>query len=366
MEVGIIGLSQSGKTTIFNALSKGSSSTNLSPALANKINFGVAKVPDIRMKPLQEMFKPQKTTYAEVRYTDLPTSSDRTSRDQGITGESLNLLQRTDAIVNVVRAFDNPVVPHIEGSIDPKRDLQNMTMDLVLSDLLIIERRLTKLSGELKNTKAADKDNKSREYSTLQRIQEQLELEIPIRDQEIATDEAKLFENYQFLTSKPMLIIFNIPDTDSDQADSLEKELKLTYAKVKIDVVTMCGSLEMELSEIEDEEAEEFRNNMHLQEPGLYRAIRSSYQLLGLTSFFTVGPDEVKAWTIDKNLAASKAAGKIHSDIERGFIRAEVISYDHLMECGGIPEAKKKGLLRLEGKTYPVQDGDVINFLFNV
>ena len=153
MEVGIIGLSQSGKTTIFTALSKGSSSTNLSPALANKINFGVAKVPDIRMKPLQEMFKPQKTTYAEVRYTDLPTSSDRTSRDQGITGESLNLLQRTDAIVNVVRAFDNPVVPHIEGSIDPKRDLQNMTMELVLSDLLIIERRLTKLSGELKNTK---------------------------------------------------------------------------------------------------------------------------------------------------------------------------------------------------------------------
>jgi len=366
VEIGIVGLPKCGKTTVFNALSKGDADISPSSASATKPNLGMAKVHDSRLSPLVEMFHPQRTVPAEVKYIDFPKAPEGPTRSQGIAGEFLNLLQRTDALLHVVRAFHDPSVPHVEGGVDPHRDLDAMDLELAFADLAILERRVERLESELKSAKANERDAKIREHATLDRIKSELEREIPIREQQLSTEEAKLLENFQFLTAKPMLIVWNIGEENVSESSALEEKLKLQYSKPGVEVVALCGKLEMDLAEMEDEEAEEFRSDMGLQEPGLHRAIRTSYELLGLVSFFTVGTDEVRAWTIDRYTPALKAAGKIHTDIERGFIRAEVISYEHLTECGSLAEGKKRGLFRLEGKTYKVQDGDVINFLFNV
>lgn len=366
MEIGIVGLPKCGKTTVFNALSKGYADINPSSASATKPNLGTAKVLDSRLRPLEEMFHPQKTTPAEVRYIDFPKAPEGLTRTQGIAGEFLNLLQRTDALLHVVRAFHDPSVPHIEGSVDPHRDLAAMNLELAFADLSILERRVERLGSELKSAKANEREAKLREHAFLDRIKGELEGEVPIREQQLSAEEARLMENFRFLTAKPMLIVWNIGEEDVAQAAEMEERLRIQYSRPGVEVVTLCGKLEMELAEMEEVEAEEFRDDMGLQESGLHRVIRSSYGLLGLVSFFTVGADEVKAWTIARDTPALKAAGKIHSDIERGFIRAEVISYHHLTECGSLAEGRKRGQLRLEGKTYKVQDGDVINFLFNV
>lgn len=366
MEIGIVGLPKCGKTTVFNALSKGYADINPSSASVTKPNLGIAKVIDSRLRPLEEMFHPKKTVPAEVKYIDFPKAPDGPTKSQGIAGEFLNLLQRTDALLHVVRAFQDPSVPHVEGKVDPHRDLAAMDLELAFADLAILERRVERLEGELKSTKTSEREPKLREHAALDRIKGELEREVPIREQQLSDEEAKILANFQFLTAKPMLIVWNIGEEDVAQAAAIEEQLKLQYSKPGVEIVALCGKLEMDLAEMDDEEAEEFRSDMGLQEPGLQRAIRSSYQLLGLVSFFTVGADEVRAWTIDRDIPAVKAASKIHTDIERGFIRAEIISYDHLIQCGSLAEGKKKGLLRLEGKTYKVQDGDIINFLFNV
>jgi GTP-binding protein YchF len=366
LEFGIVGLAKCGKTTVFNALSRGRADVSPSSVSATKPNLGVAKVEDPRLWPLVEMFRPRKTVPAEVRYTDFPGTPEGLTKSQGIAGEFLNLLQRTDALLHVVRAFQNPTVPHVDGEIDPHRDLAVMDLELAFADLAILERRVERLEGELKGAKAQERERRLREHVTLDRIKGELERETPIREQQLSADEAKLLDNFQFLTAKPMLIVWNIGEEDASEASALEEYLNSRYSRPGVEVVVLCGTLEMDLTEMDEHEAEEFRSAMGLQEPGLHRAIRASYQLLGLASFFTVGPDEVRAWTIDRDTLAVKAAGKIHTDIERGFIRAEVISYDHLIQCGSLAEGRKKGLLRLEGKAYPVQDGDVVNFLFNV
>ena len=366
MEIGIVGLPKCGKTTAFNALSGGSAAIAASSVSANKPNLGVAKVHDSRLKPLVEMFHPQRTVPAEVKYIDFSGAPEGLTRSQGIAGEFLNLLQGTDALLHVVRVFQDPSVPHIEGDVDPHRDLIAMDLELAFADLAILERRVERLESELKSAKAHEREAKLQEHATLDRIKRELEREVPIREQRLSLEEAKLLENFQFLTAKPMLIFWNIGEEDVAQSSILEEDLRSHYARPGVEVVALCGKLEMDLAEMEGAEAEEFRSAMGLQEPALHRAIRSSYHLLGLVSFFTVGADEVKAWTIKEITPAVKAAGKIHTDIERGFIRAEIISFDHLVQCGSLAEGRKKGLLRLEGKTYTVQDGDIINFLFNV
>lgn len=366
MEIGIVGLPKSGKTTIFNALSKGDADITTASVSATKPNLGVAKVHDPRLKPLEDIFHPQKTVPAEVRYIDFPKASEGLTRTQGIGGEFLNLLQRADALLHVVRAFEDPSVPHVEGSVDPHRDLAVMDLELAFADLAILERRVERLEGELKSTKSHEREAKLREHATLDRIKGDLQLEVPIREQRLSIEEAKLLDSFQLLTAKPMLIVWNIGEDDVAQAAALEENLQARYSRPGVEVVTICGKLEMDLAEMEEADEEEFREAMGVQEPGLHRVIRSSYRLLGLVSFFTVGADEVKAWTITQDTPALKASGKIHSDIERGFIRAEVISFDHLSQCGNIAEGRKRGQLRLEGKTYKVQDGDVITFLFNV
>jgi len=362
MKVAIIGIPKSGKTTIFNALTRGKAEvTAYSSTLAP--NTGVAKVPDSRLAVLEGIFQPKKTVPAEVSYTDIAGFIKGFGKE-GVGGEFLNYLTTADALLQVVRAFEDNRVPHPEGSTEPKRDIASLDLELNISDLAIIERRLEKLETSLKAAKAAEKESHLKEQSLLQKVKVELEKDIPIRLQSLAEEELKMLSNYQFLTAKPMLVVLNIGEEQISQASQLEGEISSLYPQFA--VVALCCKLEMELTQLSDVEAQEFREAMGLSKPALDRVIDLSYSLLGLISFFTTVSSELKAWTIPIGTPAPKAAGKIHSDIERGFIRAEVISHRALENCGNIAEARKRGLLRTEGKNYIIQDGDVITFLFNV
>ena len=363
--LGIIGLPQSGKTTCFNALTRGQATTAAIQA-SDKPNVGIAKVPDPRLNILKEMFDPQKLTPAEVQYVDIPTNPEEKSKTRGIAGQMLNTLQQTDALLLVVRAFESPSVPHPEGTVDPYRDLASMQLELAFSDLVILERREQRLQKEIKTAKPGERDRVRRDASLVAKLKEGLEADITIRDQDLSPVERRSIADYQFLTDKPNLVLFNIDEEQLPTVDTLEKEMANHLGHSGVGTTAMCGKLEMELAQMAPEEELQFRESMDAGESGAGRMIRLSYNLLGLDSFFTVGPDEVKAWTVPKNEAASQAARRIHSDIERGFIRAEVVAYEDLARCGGIAASRKLGLLRSEGRTYPVQNGDVINFLFNV
>ena len=362
MKVAVIGIPKSGKTTIFNALTRGKVEvTAYSSILAP--NTGVAKVPDSRLAVLEGIFQPKKTVPAEVSYTDIAGFIKGFGKE-GVGGELLNYLTTADALLQVVRAFEDNKVPHPEGSIEPKRDIASLDLELAISDLSIIERRLEKLETGLKAAKAVERESHLKEQSLLQKVKVELEKDIPIRLQSLAKEELKMLSNYQFLTAKPMLVVLNMGEEQISRASQLEGEIRSLYPQFA--VVALCGKLEMELTQLSEEEAEEFRKSMGLSKPALDRVIDLSYNLLGLISFFTTVSSELKAWTIPIGIPAPKAAGKIHSDMEKGFIRAEVISYSDLESCGNIAEARKRGLLRTEGKNYVVQDGDVVTFLFNV
>jgi GTP-binding protein YchF len=362
MKIAIIGIPKSGKTTIFNALTRGKAEVAAySPTLAP--NTGVAKVPDSRLTVLEGIFQPKKTVPAEVSYTDIAGSLKGFGKE-GPGGEFLNYLTTADALLQVVRAFEDNKIPHPQGSIEPKRDIASLDLELAISDLAIIERRLDKLETSLKAAKAAERESYLKEQFLLQKVKAELEKDVPIRLQGLAEEELKILSNYQFLTAKPMLVVLNIGEEQISQASQLEGEISSLYPQ--FGVVALCGKLEMELAQLSDAEAEEFREAMGLSKPALDRVIDLSYSLLGLVSFFTTVSAELKAWTIPGETPAPKAAGKIHSDMERGFIRAEVINYSNLESCGNIAEARKRGLLRTEGKNYIIQDGDVVTFLFNV
>jgi len=362
MKVAIIGIPKSGKTTIFNALTRGKAEVAAySPTLAP--NIGVAKVPDARLSVLAGIFQPKKIVPAEVNYIDIAGSIKGFGKE-GAGGEFLNYLTTADALLQVVRAFADGNVPHPEGSIEPKRDIASLDLELAISDLAIIERRLDKLETSLKGAKAAERESYLKEQLLLQKIKAELERDVPIRLQGLATEELKMLSNYQFLTAKPMLIILNVGEEQIPQAAQMETEISSLYPQFA--VVALCGKLEMELAQLSDAEAKEFREALGLSKPALDRVIDLSYRLLGLISFFTTVSSELKAWTIPGGTPAPKAAGKIHSDMEKGFIRAEVISYSDLESCGNLAEARKRGLLRTEGKNYIIQDGDIVTFLFNV
>jgi GTP-binding protein YchF len=362
MKVAIIGLPRSGKTTIFNALTRGKAEVAAySPTLAP--NIGVAKVPDSRLSALEGIFQPKKTVPAEVSYIDIAGSMKGFGKE-GAAGELLNYLTTADALLQVVRAFKDAKVPHPEGSVEPKRDMVSSDLELAMSDLAIMERRLEKLETSLKGAKATEREPYLKEQLLLQKIKAELEKDKPIRLQGLAKEELKMLANYQFLTAKPMLLVLNIGEEQIPQAAQLEGEISSLY--IQFAVVALCGKLEMELAQLSDAEAKEFREAMGLSKPAVDRVIDLSYSLLGLISFFTTVSSELKVWTIPGGTPAPKAAGKIHSDMERGFIRAEVIGYSDLESCGNIAEARKRGLLRTEGKNYIIQDGDVVTFLFNV
>ncbi len=362
MKIAIIGLPKSGKTTIFNALTKGKAEVAAySPTLTP--NTGVAKVPDLRLSVLESIFQPKKTIPAEVSYVDIAGSIKGFSKE-GAGGEFLNYLTTADALLQVVRTFEDDQVPHPEGSIDPKRDITSLDLELAISDLAIIERRLDKLETGLKGARVTEREHYLGEQLLLQKIKAGLEKDIPIRLQGLTKEELKMLSNYQFLTAKPMLVVLNIGEKQIPQASQLENEISSLYPQFA--VVALCGKLEMELAQLSEAEAKEFRQAMGLSKPALERVIDLSYRLLGLISFFTTVSAELKAWTIPAGTPAPKAAGKIHSDMERGFIRAEVISYSDLQSCGNLAEARRRGLLRTEGKSYIMQDGDIVTFLFNV
>ena len=361
VDIGIIGLAKSGKTTIFNALTKGKTDiVSLAP------NIGIAKVPEPRLKMLADMLHPKRVIPAEARYVDIGASVKVSAEEKGFGGQLLAQLSNVDALISVVRAFTDESIPHIEGSLDVERDIATIDLELTFSDLSIIDRRLERIETSLKGAKQTERQGFLREQEMLTKIRTDLGEDIPVRELVLTTDETRTIANYQFLSAKPLLIVVNIGEEQLPQASSLEAELNSRYSRPKCRLITLCGKLEIELAQLDNSAAEEFRADFGMMESGLDRTIKLSYELLGLISFFTIVSGEVKAWSIQNGTNALKAAGKIHSDMERGFIRAEVIGHDDLVKCGSISEARKKGLLRLEGKNYIVQDGDVITFLFNV
>lgn len=360
VDTGIIGLPQSGKTTVFNALSGGKAdTTSLAP------NVGIAKVPEPRLKVLAQMFGKKKIIPAEVRYIDIGAAAPGATGKQLIASQLLNEVGKADALLGVVRAFTDDRVPHVSGSIDVGRDIATIDLELAFSDLAIIERRLERIEISLKAAKPVERPPFVKEQEMLGKIKSGLEKEVPIRSMGLSPDDLRALSNYQFLSAKPLLIVVNTGEEQLPQAAKMEADFS-KVSRPHCRLITLCGKLEMELAQLEETDAIKFRAEMGLKEPGLDRVIKQSYELLGLISFFTIGSDEVKAWSIPNGTPAVKAAGKVHSDMERGFIRAEVIDHHDLVRSGNMAEARRHGLLRLEGKNYVVKDGDVINFLFNV
>jgi ribosome-binding ATPase len=364
---GIIGLAQSGKTTVFNALTGVQADTTARSADGLAAHIGVVKVPDPRLWVLNDMFHPAKVVPVEAKYLDIGASVKvAADEDKGFSGRLLNQLSAVDTIIGVVRAFKDESVPHPEVSLNAGRDIGTLNLELTFSDLGILERRLQRIEDSLKGAKAQDRQAITQEKEIISRLKSDLENDKPMREMTLEPAAVKIVNNYQLLTAKPFLIIVNIGEDQLAQSATIEKELNALIPGKYSRVIALCGKLEMELAGMEESEAREFRENYGLKESGLERAIKASYELSEMICFFTVGEDEVRAWPIRRGINAQKAAGKIHSDFEKGFIRAEGIAYDDLIKTGSMAEARKKGLLRLEGKEYIVKDGDILNFLFNV
>lgn len=365
MQLGIIGLARSGKTTVFNAVTRGTALVGAYSA-SSQPNVGVVQVPDPRVERLAEIYHPKKVTHATIQYVDFPAGGESFGKGEGPAGKFINELGRMDALIHVVRAFEDEAVPHLEGTVDPHRDIATMDLELTFADLAIIEKRLQRMEIELRSMKAGERDALQRTHDVLVRLKAALETEAPIREQELSGDDRKALEGSQFLTARPLLLVVNIGEEDLSRRAEIEEEYRARYRRPGREVAAFCGKFEMELNDLNDEEAEEFRASAGVTESGMAEAIRLSYALLGLISFLTVGPDECRAWTVAAGSTAPEAAGRIHTDLQRGFIRAEVVRYDDLVACGSEAEARKHGLLRTEGKHYVIQDGDVVHILFNV
>lgn len=355
MKTGIIGLPQVGKTSLFKILTKAHvAERGHNPREAH---LGVAKVPDERLDKLSTLYNPKKLVHATVEYSDVAAIGQEALKESAYA----NILRTVDALIHVLRAFDEPSIPHV-GEVDPLRDAKNVDFDLVVNDLGQIEKRLERLEKDLKKMKTAELE---REFDLLKRAKAHLESERPLREMEMSTEDKKRIRGFMFLSQKPILYVLNVNESMS-LGDDLEKapaKYKLTeYAsRPNAGVTAICGKVEAELAEMADEEAGEFLASYGLTESGLVRLIRKSYELLGLISFFTVGEDECRAWTIERGSRAQAAAGAIHSDLEKHFIRAETIHWDQLLDAGTEANARSRGTLRLEGKDYIVQDGDVMH-----
>jgi ribosome-binding ATPase len=363
VRVGVVGLPQVGKTTIFNLLTEGKANTASWAGGRGEAHVGIARVPDQRVDQLAALFQPKKVTYATVEYIDLPgLARGEHSRDMS---SYLTNLRNVDALLHVVRAFADETLPHVEGSVDPNRDIGLFELEMILSDLTIVEKRLERLSKDLKKTKSADLEL---ENAVLERYKAALEAETPLRQVQLTVEEAKRVKGYTFLSAKPMLIALNLADQDAPKLQRIVQEygLEQRAAMPQVRIMGVCGKIEAEIATLPPDDARLFMDDLGLPSSGLDRIIRESYSLLGLISFYTSGEPEVRAWTIARDTNAQQAAGAIHTDIEKGFIKAEIVSFPDLMELGSFQTAKAKGVLRLEGKDYIVQEGDVILFRFNI
>ena len=362
MDVAIIGLPQGGKTTVFNALTRGHADTSGGGSTA-EVHVGVVKVPDGRLDVLAEMYLPRIVIQAEIKYWDLP-GGDPTRRSQGISGQHRNILQGADAFLLVVRTFANPSVAHPLGEVDPGRDLETMLTELTFADLESMERAVERLEDNIKKSKPAERPVFQRHLEAVQKVRGALEAGVPLRNQELTESENSFIANYQLFTGKPVIVCFNTGDSGPEYALA---QLSLEPEQARgLGQVSLPGKLEAELALMPEDEAWEFRRDLELDEPATSRVIQVSYHTLGLVSFLTVGEDEVRAWSVPGGIPAQEAAGSIHTDFYRGFIRAEVIPYQDLTRCGSLAQGRKEGVLRSEGKTYPVKDGDVIHFLVNI
>jgi hypothetical protein len=364
MNIAIIGLSNSGKTTVFNALTGLTIETPFYPSISGEPHRGIVKVPDPRLDKLSEIFRPKKTTHATIEYIDyIGLTKGETDQNTKV----FDLIKDADALAHVIRAFRDDKVVHPFGNINPLRDIETVELELIFGDLELIEKRLGRMEHDVKRGKKPDESEKK----LLLKCKDFLDKEIPLSEIQFSGEEQMTMKHLQFLSIKPEIIVLNIGEEylNTDKTKEIEDTIG-EYLKNKkresISILSFCGKIEMEISQLPAEEARLFFNDLGIQEPALNKLTRMSYDMLDLISFFTYTGEEVRSWSIKKGITAQKSAGKVHSDIERGFIRAEVISFEDFVKAGNMHAAREKGLLRLEGKTYEVKDGDIIHFRFNV
>lgn len=365
MKLGIVGLPNVGKSTLFNAITQAGAESANYPFCTIEPNVGVVSVPDKRLDVLAEMHNSKKKVHTAIEFYDIAGLVRGASKGEGLGNKFLSHIREVEAIVHVVRCFDDPNIVHVDATIDPIRDIETINLELIFSDIEVMDRRIEKV---VKLAKSGNKEAKA-EYDLMLRVKTHLEEGKPVRTLELTDDEASLVNGYFLLTTKPVLYVANISEDDlvsGNLENDYVKRVKEFAASENSGVVVISAKIEEELSTIDEEEKKEMLEEYGLEESGLDKLIHASYKLLGLMSFLTAGPEESRAWTIRIGTKAPQAAGKIHSDIEKGFIRAEVISYDKLVESGSEAAAKEKGYFRLEGKEYVMQDGDVVHFRFNV
>ncbi len=364
MKIGIVGLPNVGKSTLFNAITKAGAESANYPFCTIEPNVGMVCVPDKRIDVLSKMYDTEKTTYATIEFVDIAGLVKGASKGEGLGNKFLSHIRETDAIAHVVRCFNDENIVHVNGRIDPISDIETISLELIFADLETLNKRIDRVT---KLTKSGDKKAIA-ELELLNRIKAHLEEGKPVRTMELTEDERDTIKDAFFLTDKKVIYVANVSEEQLPNKDNDPNVLKVKeYAKNEgAEVITLCAKLEEDLSELEDEDKELLMQDYGIDESGLDKLIKASYSLLGLISFLTAGKQECRAWTIKRGTKAPQAAGKIHSDFERGFIKAEVVSYDDLIKYGSMNAAKEKGLVRLEGKDYVVQDGDIILFRFNV
>jgi GTP-binding protein YchF len=366
MQIAIVGLAGSGKTTVFNTLTRGHAQTGGYGGM--ELHVGTVKVPDERLDRLAEIFKPRKIVHADVTYFDLaapPASSEGRVGTEELPADQLARLREADALLHVVRAFESPALPHPEGSVDAWRDLERLDLEFALADLSVMEKRLERLKVSGHHGTPAEREANDRELALLERLHGPLAEGQPLRDLEIDPEEEKSIRGFRFLTQKPVLVLLNIGEGDLPREREIVAAMAGRYQHRHAIVDALSAEIEMELGELAPEEAAAFMADLGLDEASLDRVIRLSYRLLGLVSFLTAGPDEVRAWPVPDGSSAVDAAAAIHTDLARGFIRAEVVPYEDLVALKSTAEARKHGKLRSEGRTYRVRDGDVIEILFS-